>query len=129
MQNRWEAWYLALKAAKMIVAECQKNIAAPLSDNQWWTVLRFREVGEQIKRFFDSNPKEKDLLHKMFLRNNSRLSYYEFGRFLTKTNIKLVSWEKEALYDRLDRLCLAFIEFSEFNEFTSAYGVDWGVHI
>ena len=33
MQNRWEAWYLALKAAKMIVAECQKNIAAPLSDN------------------------------------------------------------------------------------------------
>lgn len=30
------------------------------------------------------------------------------------------------LEERLDRLCMAFIEFNEFNEFLLGYGLDYG---
>lgn len=36
MQNRYEAWFLALKAAKIIVAETSLNPNCPLEDYEWW---------------------------------------------------------------------------------------------
>lgn len=87
MQNRYEAWFLALKAAKIIVAETTLNPNAPLEDNEWWEFMRFKGVGNQIKQFFDKNPREKDALHKQFMKSNDRLSYFDFGQFLIRANI------------------------------------------
>jgi|TARA_B110001450_G_scaffold210568_1_gene201840 hypothetical protein len=39
--------------------------------------------------------------------------------------IKLESWEEDALEGRLDRLGMAFIEFNEFNEFSMEYNINW----
>lgn len=32
------------------------------------------------------------------------MSYFDFGQFLTKNEIKLKAWEQDLLLDRLDRL-------------------------
>ena len=40
--------------------------------------------------------------------------------------LKLENWEESMLEERLDRLCMAFIEFNEFNEFIIPFDVDFG---
>lgn len=63
----------------------------------------------------------------MFKAQDDKLSYFDLFQFIQhKLEIKLESWEEDALEGRLDRLGMAFIEFNEFNEFSIDFDLKWG---
>lgn len=80
-----------------------------------------------MKDKFESNPQLMTEMRAMFKAQDDRLSYYDLFQFIQhKLEIKLETWEEDALEGRLDRLGMAFIEFNEFNEFSIDYGLKWG---
>ena len=65
-------------------------------------------------------------LRKIFKDQNDKCTYFDCFQFIEhKMEIKLESWEEDALEGRLDRLGMAFIEFNEFNEFSMEYNINW----
>ena len=66
-------------------------------------------------------------LRQLFKADKEKLSYFSFFNFIKNDlDIRLESWEEDALEMRLDRLGMAFIEFNEFNEFCLDYGLSFG---
>lgn len=76
---------------------------------------------------FKAKPALMTDLRKSFKEHGDKLCYFDLFEFIEyKLQIKLASWEEDALEERLDRLGMAFIEFNEFNEFCMSYGINWG---
>lgn len=68
---------------------------------------------------FTTKPALKKELREIFASQNDKVSYWNLFQFIEhKLQIKMESWEEDALEGRLDRLGFAFIEFNEFNEFS-----------
>lgn len=128
-ENKLEIWKSTCVQAKMIIEQYNKMETGKehILTAKWWSLLRYSHFGSEMAKKFEEKADLKTECRAIFKKQHDKLSYYDLFQFIEhKLQIKLESWEEDALEGRLDRLGMAFIEFNEFNEFSQEYGIDWG---